>query len=146
MNYKDYILEHFHYDSVNGGLFRDDRKNSLGSIDKDGYIILKIKGKQFKYHRIVWLVCNGEFPDGEIDHIDRNKNNNRIENLRDVSRKVNLENIPKIINKDTGEQGIYVDKSTKGLIAKYIVRRKNKCFRFRSLEEAIKKRDELWKI
>ena len=38
-----YILRHFRYE--NGALVRDDRRNSLGSKDKDGYVIVKVKKK-----------------------------------------------------------------------------------------------------
>ena len=81
MNYEEYIKEHFQYDNQTGLLSRNDRKGGLGSVDKDGYLIIKVKGKQFKYHRVVWLLCYGQFPKKELDHIDRNKLNNRIENL-----------------------------------------------------------------
>lgn len=77
INYETYIKKHFKYD--NGTLIRDDRKNSNGSLDKDGYLIIKVKGKQFKAHRIVWLLHYGKFPLYEIDHINRNKLDNRIE-------------------------------------------------------------------
>lgn len=85
-----YIHKFFVYE--NGKLSRTDRKNSNGSIDKDGYLIIKIKGKQYKAHRLVYAYFNNEFPKGEIDHINRNKLDNRIENLRVVSR---IENIKK---------------------------------------------------
>ena len=143
-DYENYIKTHFHYDADSGKIYRDDRKNSLGSLDKDGYLILKIKGKQFKYHRVVWLLCKGYFPNKDIDHIDRNRVNNRIENLREVTREENIKNTLPIINNDTGERHIYVDKSTKGLKAIYVVRKGKETYRFRSLEKAIEKRNELW--
>lgn len=140
---KNYILQHFKYE--NGNIFRDDRKNSNGSKDKDGYIIYKVKGKQLKMHRIVWLLNYGVFPTKEIDHINRVRNDNRIENLRECTRIENIENTTKKINKDTGVVGIYLDKVTKGLKAKYSFRFKNKSYRFRNLEEAVLRRKELWK-
>lgn len=136
-----YILDHFHYE--NGKIYRDDRKNSKGSYDKDGYLIYKIKGQQIKAHRLVWFLCNKEFPKGEIDHINRIRDDNRIENLRIADRKLQHENTTKTINKDTGVVGIYLDKSTKGLLAKYSFHYKNKTYRFRNLQDAIKTKGEL---
>ena len=60
---KKYILKHFSY--KDGVISRDDRKNSYGSLDKDGYLIIKVKGKQFKAHRIAWLLVYGDFPKNE---------------------------------------------------------------------------------
>jgi hypothetical protein len=46
-------------------------------------------------HRLVWFVVHGKFPDGDIDHINGNRSDNRIENLRDVTRRANLQNVIK---------------------------------------------------
>jgi hypothetical protein len=56
---------------------------SANSIDTDGYKVLGFKGKTLKQHRIIWEMHNGKIPEGmQIDHIDRNRPNNLIENLR----------------------------------------------------------------
>lgn len=138
---KPYIREHFSY--KDGIIYRNDRKNSNGSFDKDGYLIYKIKGKQIKAHRLVWFLCYNEFPNGEIDHINRNRQDNRIENLRIATRKIQLENTTKKPNKDTGVVGIYLDKTTKGLLAKYAFRHNKKTYRFRNLQDAIKTKEVL---
>lgn len=46
----------------------------------------------FKAHRIAWFIVHGRLPDGDIDHINQNRSDNRIENLRDVSRSINQRN------------------------------------------------------
>lgn len=58
----------------------------------DGRIVLNIDGKTHLGHRIAWLVHTGEWPDGEIDHINGDCGDNRLSNLRSVSRRVNQEN------------------------------------------------------
>ena len=133
---KSYILKHFTYQD--GKLLRNDRKGGIGSLDKDGYLIIKVKGKQFKAHHIVWLLAYGDFPNQEIDHINRNKTDNRIENLRLSNRKQQNFN-----SKNHLEHGVYFDK-TKGLKKNYAFKFENKTYRFYTEDEALKKRKELW--
>ena len=141
MDYKEYILRNFSYDPDTGIIKRLDRKNSNGSKDHYGYLIIKIKGKQFKAHRIAWLLYYKEYPSKNIDHINRIKDDNRIVNLRDVSQKENNLNVERSPNKDTGEIRITLDK-TKGLKKRYVVYGNGKLNRFNTIEEAKKFRDE----
>jgi len=71
VNYEDKILEHINnYFSINedtGEIKRTDRRNSNGSLDKDGYLIYKIKSKQIKSHRLAWYLYYGKFPEKEKD-------------------------------------------------------------------------------
>ena len=134
----DYIKSHFSYNPINGEISRDDRANSCGSLDKDGYLIIKIKTHQFKAHRIAWFLYYGTFPEMEIDHINRNRLDNRIENLREVDRNGNNNNSSKKKNRKTGVIGVYLDEKTSGLKKRFALRFKGKTCRFYTLEEAIK--------
>jgi hypothetical protein len=58
------------------------RGGPLGSLSKQGYLQTEIKGKQFKVHRLVWLLYYGDWPNGQIDHINKVKTDNRVTNLR----------------------------------------------------------------
>ena len=58
------------------------------------YWYIGVDGKYLIAHRLAWLYEYGVWPSGEIDHIDRNKLNNRIANLRDVNRATNVQNQP----------------------------------------------------
>ena len=140
-NLEEYIKNNFKYSE--GKITRTDRKGGLGSYDKDGYLIIKVKGKQIKAHRLVWFLCNGSFPNKEIDHINRIRDDNRIENLRLADRKLQRQNTYIRPNKDTGVVGIYEDKCTRGLKAKYAFHKNGKTYRFRNLEDAIKMKEEL---
>ena len=51
---KEYIKEYFTID--NGEITRKDRKGGEGSLDKDGYLIIKVKGHQIKSHRLAWFL------------------------------------------------------------------------------------------
>lgn len=63
--------------------------NIAGNIDKDGYIIIRFKNKAYKAHRLAWYLHYGEWPKNVIDHINGIKNDNRINNLRDVTNQQN---------------------------------------------------------
>lgn len=61
-----------------------------GTLGKDGYWTVHIKGKKLAAHRVLWWLLNGEIPVGQcIDHIDGNRGNNRPENLRLCTRAQN---------------------------------------------------------
>ena len=133
---KNYILKYLSYNSDTGKISRTDRKNSNGSYDKDGYLILKIKGRQYKAHRLAYFLYYKKEPDGEIDHINRIRDDNRICNLRNVDRQTNIDNTKRFRNINTNEYGIYIDK-TKGLKKKYAFKIKNKTYRCYSIEDAV---------
>ncbi|MCW7467541.1 HNH endonuclease [Leptospira levettii] len=63
-----------------------------GSIGCDGYRELKLEGKRYKIHRLIWLYCMGSFPQKRLDHINGNRSDNRISNLREVTQGENCRN------------------------------------------------------
>lgn len=74
---------------------------------KDGYIGVHLEGHQYLAHRVAWLYVTGSWPEGEIDHIDISRSNNAFENLRMVSRSVNMQNRQKARkNNTTGLLGV----------------------------------------
>ena len=67
-----------------------------GCIEKRiGYSTIGIKGKIYKAHRLAWLYVHGEWPTGLIDHINGQKADNRIANLRVVLADGNSQNVRK---------------------------------------------------
>lgn len=69
------------------------RAGSLaGTKAPDGRIKIFINGKLYFAYRLAWLYTYGKWPDGEIDHINGNPSDDRIENLRDVDRQINMQN------------------------------------------------------
>ena len=73
----------FSYDPNTGLLTRIRTNKTYTKPNKAGYIVVHIKGKQYRAHRIIWKMCKLEDPGNyTIDHIDNNRSNNRIENLR----------------------------------------------------------------
>ena len=67
---------------------RYDIGTTVGSKMPSGYMRTRIDGKDFYLHRLAWLYVHGCWP-SEIDHINRDKSDNRIKNLRDVTRSEN---------------------------------------------------------
>lgn len=64
-----------------------------GYVDSVGYQILKVDYKNRKAHRLAWLYVHGEWPTGVIDHINGDRLDNRIANLRDTTATVNAQNV-----------------------------------------------------
>jgi uncharacterized protein YkuJ len=64
-----------------------------GATYVNGYRRVKLDGKMYAVHRVVWVMFNGDIPDGlHIDHIDGNPKNNSIQNLRLVTHSQNCMN------------------------------------------------------
>jgi hypothetical protein len=64
----------------------------VGSVHRTGYIRVKIRAGYYSAHRLAWLYVYGKWPGNHIDHINGNRRDNRITNLRDVSVRENGQN------------------------------------------------------
>ena len=78
----------------NGGAYAEaisDRWNKnmagteVGNVNSHGYVVTCVEKKTVMVHRMAWAIHFGKWPDGQIDHINGDPSDNRIENLRDVS-------------------------------------------------------------
>ena len=122
-----YLRERYTYDAETGAIRHKGRDRALkGTVNKKGYHRISItKGKNHTYvfmHRAAWALYYGRWP-SEIDHLNGIKTDNRICNLREVSRSENIQNRvwkwkP---NARTGLPGVCYDKTYKN----YIVRVRN---------------------
>lgn len=83
------------------------RKNKpAGCYNWAGYKRITVNGKTVMAHRIAWAMYYGEWPKNDIDHINGIKDDNRIENLRDVSRSLNTRNRHRRVDNTSGVSGV----------------------------------------
>lgn len=75
-----------------------------GCKSPQGYWQIGVNSKTYPAHRLAWLHVHGEWPEGDIDHINRDRSDNRLENLRAVNRSENLHNSPN--RKKSGVKGV----------------------------------------
>ena len=107
------LRETFVYDPESGVLLWRDRDRNLsgkpaGSVDaKNGYARVRFQGRLYLSHRIALAMDQGRWPEGEVDHINGNRSDNRIENLRDVSKSENLRNKAQYASNTSGVTGVH---------------------------------------
>lgn len=109
----------------------------VGNLQSMGYLAISIEGKTYLAHRLAWLYMTGKWPKHLIDHKDRDKRNNRWENLREATVSLNQAN-RKVGNQSrTGTKGVSRCKATGKFRADITVNRKRKNLgRYNSVEEA----------
>lgn len=88
-----------------------------GSINQGGYVVIRCMGALYHAHRLAWLFERGQWPAGDIDHINGDRSDNRTANLRDVTRSVNQQNL-KRARKDNGTGLLGVKRARKGFEAR----------------------------
>ncbi len=104
----------FKYDQLTGDFTRlvsvgySKAGSVAGSFIKaTGYHTIKIAGKSYQAHRLVWLYMVGKWPTNSIDHINGIKTDNRFSNLRDVSHQENHKNQRTHSNNTSGFTGVF---------------------------------------
>ena len=141
----------FDYDKNTGNFIRryttssNAKKNTIaGYINKDGYVKISIDGKKYLAHRLVWLYVYGYMPT-QIDHIDHNRANNTLHNLRDITQKENTKNTSLRKDNTTGISGIYYDKKRKSFKVQIAKDGKDLFFgRYKNFNEAVKVRNSAY--
>lgn len=79
-----------------------------GNVDlQTGYLRIGIEGTLYYAHRLVWLFAHGRWPKEEIDHINRQRVDNRLVNLREATRGENQRNMGLIKSNRSGYRGVY---------------------------------------
>lgn len=140
---QEYLKECFDY--IDGVLYwkRKPSKSlpigiKAGCNDKDGYLMVSLDNKIYKVHRLIFMMFHGYFP-LVVDHIDGNKQNNKIENLRGCTKAENSWNSKKHFDNKSGVKGVYFHKKSNKWMARCTANKKtNYLGLFDSLNDAEK--------
>lgn len=141
---QDRLKELVSYDPDTGVFvwLKDNGKNAkqgstAGRINFYGYSVICIDGQTYLAHRLAWMYCFGNFPEMNIDHLNGDRNDNRVSNLRDVSQDVNCQNHRKQNGDKPVMIGVSFDKATKKFKSQIMHKGKNLHLgRFRTEAEA----------
>jgi hypothetical protein len=108
----------------------------IGHVNVYGYRISRVDMTKFYVHRLIWVFHNGSVNNLDVDHLDGNRDNNRIENLRLATRQLNNQNIRSARkNNALGVLGVSKDKDR--FRAQISFERKVRCIGvFDTVEEA----------
>jgi hypothetical protein len=96
------------YDPLTGVFLKNGE--TTGTISKTGYKVISVENSRYYAHRLAWLYVFGCLPRNMIDHINRDKLDNRISNLRDADRSLNSSNTPVRSHSQVGHKHIKFDK------------------------------------
>ena len=86
--------------------------DAFTGLNASGYRHGRINQKSYSLHRLIWCAYYGDWPEYEIDHIDGDKKNNSIHNLRIATPSQNRMNRGKQKNNTSGHKGVYLNKRT----------------------------------
>lgn len=117
---KDVFDKYFSCDPEEGALYCNtpfgNKKcgERIGGKADGGYLKVWFKGKNIRVHRIIWILVKGEIPPSlVIDHIDGDKLNNRVSNLRLCTQSQNTLNRRMHSNNASGLKGVYFNDSSR---------------------------------
>lgn len=117
------------FNPENGSIIRRDRRMSggdgyAGTINKRGYRVICIGGVIHRAHRPMWFFVHGEWPKQTIDHINGDKLDNRISNLRLASVAQNMRNRYIQKNNSSGYKGVSFHRGNGKWIARIGINRR----------------------
>jgi hypothetical protein len=95
-----------------------------GSLGRDGYVDVKTSVGRFKGHRIAWYLSTGTWPILPLDHINRDRADNRPSNLRVVDLQANARNRSPYVGRTSAYKGVSLQKHSGKWQAKITINRK----------------------
>lgn len=148
---KELIEQYFYYDKNTGDFIRKIGISQTKAGDKagytkkcDGYVYIRFLGKIYTAHRLAWIVSYGKNTKLDIDHINCVRNDNRLQNLREVNRSLNLHNSSARSKNKSGYKGIkFVPKGKRQWMAMVMINYKQHYIGvFHTIEEAVNARNQ----
>lgn len=142
---QQYLKEVFDYNPDTGVFKRKkafSNRSKVGEVlrakQAGGYVVININGRVYRAHRLAWMYVYGEWPEGDIDHINGVKDDNRLCNLREAERSQNLCNTRTPKTNTSGYKGVSWDATRGKWVAKLCLRNKQYPLgRFDNLEDAV---------
>ena len=114
-----------------------------GNVGARGYRDVRIYGRVLKAHRIIWAILHNQWPSHEIDHIDGNRANNKVNNLRHATRTENNHNIGISRRNKSGVMGVFwEDKRRKWKAYIRVNNVQNNIGRYDTFDDAVAARKE----
>lgn len=143
MNLLDHATAKALFDYRDGQLYwkeQSNRKHDItgpaGTLNVTGYIVVTYKGKKYGAHRVIWVWHGNELPE-QLDHINRNKADNRIENLRASDYQTNQFNTARKVDNKSGERGVSWCNTTQKWIVQIYAFKKKTTGRFNQFADAV---------
>ena len=87
------LREVLSYDEKTGAFTWRSYGRGAGSKHNQGYLAIRVDGRSHLCHRLAWLYSNGRWPAAQIDHINGDRSDNRLANLRECTNAQNAQNM-----------------------------------------------------
>lgn len=100
------IEDRLSYNKITGEIFWKKNNKVAGSLNQYGYRQISIDGKLYVASRVAFVLVTGNWPINEVDHINRNNDDNRWDNLRDVTSSENKLNRKPYLAKTKSKFGV----------------------------------------
>ena len=119
------LLDLIDYDPATGAIVRRANGRIARASHAAGYVQMMLDGTMYLGHRLAWFFVSGYWPKAVIDHVNGDRADNRIANLRETSIRLNVAHSKRRTNNTSGYKGVNMDRRRGKWVAKIMVNRKS---------------------